>query len=246
MNRLHRNARHLVVAGAIVALAIALTGCELLQQFGFLSPSTPGGLETLTNNETSIIATWDGVSGADNYQLFRSTSITGPWIDPVYVGSDTTYTDTGLEGGTTYYYAVAASNRAGASAVSAPVSGTTKPSSEATLSGMTIEDEYGVNIPLTPSYTPLQNNYDAGVVGTITSDVCFLTLTTTNAHATITSVTEYGSYTGTVTDSLVSGMDGVYALQLLDYNNLITITVTAQDGTSTETYTITIQNYNNG
>ena len=62
---------------------------------------------TVTSN--SIAMTWTAVSGATGYYVYRSTSSSGsfPRVGTVTSAS---YTDTGLTGGTTYYYIVAAYN----------------------------------------------------------------------------------------------------------------------------------------
>ena len=57
----------------------------------------------------------DGKAGADVYAT-RSTTSGGPYAQVGAPGS-TTYTDTGLTNGTTYFYVVSASNTAGQSAL---------------------------------------------------------------------------------------------------------------------------------
>jgi hypothetical protein len=51
---------------------------------------------------------WSTVAGASSYNLYRSTSAGGEGTVPYLSGlTDTTFTDTGLTAGTTYYYTVA-------------------------------------------------------------------------------------------------------------------------------------------
>ena len=68
--------------------------------------------------------TWNAVSGATSYKVYRATSQNGTYS---LLGTVTTtsYTNTGAKAGTTYYYKVKAVNSAGESAFSNVVSGKT-------------------------------------------------------------------------------------------------------------------------
>ena len=68
--------------------------------------------------------TWNAVSGAASYKVYRATSQNGTYS---LLGTVTTtsYTNTGAKAGTTYYYKVKAVNSAGESAFSNVVSGKT-------------------------------------------------------------------------------------------------------------------------
>ena len=67
----------------------------------------PKALEADTSSVVNIVLSWDAVQGATNYQLFRSESQDGPFVD-IYDGPDTQYTDLGggLTDGQTYYYRI--------------------------------------------------------------------------------------------------------------------------------------------
>ena len=79
-------------------------------------PSTPTGV-TATAGSSYITVTWNSVSNADNYNVYRSTSASGTYsfISTAY---STTYTDYSVSAGTTYYYKVTAENNAGESSKS--------------------------------------------------------------------------------------------------------------------------------
>ncbi|MBR0413991.1 MAG: metallophosphoesterase [Clostridia bacterium] len=68
--------------------------------------STPK-LTAETASKTSIKLTWNEISGASVYQLYRAESANGPF-EKIASVSDTSYKDTNLTTGTTYYYKVVA------------------------------------------------------------------------------------------------------------------------------------------
>ncbi|MFF3417620.1 PHB depolymerase family esterase [Streptomyces sp. NPDC002698] len=74
----------------------------------------PTGLAAGAVTGTSVSLTWEAVSGAADYTVFRDGA-------PVGTASGTSYTDTGLTAGTTHTYAVAARDNAG---TAGPRSGT--------------------------------------------------------------------------------------------------------------------------
>ena len=85
-------------------------------------PPTPTNLVATAGN-AQVGLNWSASSGATSYSVQRSTTSGGPYTT---IGSPTTtsYTDTGVTNGTTYYYVVAAVNTAGQSANSSQVSAT--------------------------------------------------------------------------------------------------------------------------
>ncbi|MCR4434250.1 MAG: cellulose binding domain-containing protein [Clostridiales bacterium] len=83
-------------------------------------PDKPLNL-TAVPGDTSVSLTWSPSFGAQTYTVKRSTTKGGPYTA---CGGllDTTYTDTGLTNGVTYYYVVSASSAGGESANSSEVS----------------------------------------------------------------------------------------------------------------------------
>jgi hypothetical protein len=77
-------------------------------------PSTPEGVRASAVSSSSITVSWNAVSGATEYEVYRSSSASGAFFR---AGSPTTtsYTDTGLSASTTYYYKVVAYNSYGRS-----------------------------------------------------------------------------------------------------------------------------------
>ena len=76
-------------------------------------PAAPTNLTGVAGNSQATLS-YTGVSGA-SYNLYRSLSATGPFTQVKSGIVGTTYTDTGLTNGTTYYYYVTAANAAGES-----------------------------------------------------------------------------------------------------------------------------------
>jgi hypothetical protein len=77
---------------------------------------TPG------NQETQV--TWNASAGATSYTLKRATTSGGPYGVVASGLTDTQFTDSSLENGTTYYYMVTADNSAGTTSALAEASGT--------------------------------------------------------------------------------------------------------------------------
>jgi len=83
-------------------------------------PATPTGLSSNPGNAQASL-TWSASSGATSYHVKRATTSGGPYTQ-VGAPTSTSYNDTSLTNGTTYYYVVSALDSAGESANSPQVS----------------------------------------------------------------------------------------------------------------------------
>ena len=84
------------------------------------APATPTGLAATAGNG-QVALTWSASSGAASYVVRRATASGGSYAQ-VGTATQTSYTDTGLANGSTYYYVVSALNGVGVSGDSAQVS----------------------------------------------------------------------------------------------------------------------------
>ena len=79
-----------------------------------LMNTSPAGLMpapaalTATPGTGQVVLNWSAVTGATSYDVLRSTTSGGPFLDVATGLTTTTYADTGLTAGTTYHYVIVA------------------------------------------------------------------------------------------------------------------------------------------
>jgi len=78
-------------------------------------PASPPASVTATASDSQVALSWSPVSGASSYIVRRALTSNGSY-QAIATVTGTTYTDTGLTDGTTYYYVISAQNSAGVSA----------------------------------------------------------------------------------------------------------------------------------
>ncbi|MGP8055188.1 MAG: cellulase family glycosylhydrolase [Limisphaerales bacterium] len=90
------------------------------------APYAASGLIAMLSNNTNVNLSWTAGSGATSYNLYRAAESGGEPTNPVVTGiTGTTYTDTNLNSGTTYYYQVVAVNGSGPTGYSPEAHATT-------------------------------------------------------------------------------------------------------------------------
>ena len=68
-------------------------------------PATPSGITITKTSSTSIKTSWSSVNGATGYEVYRSDSLTGTYVN-ITTSSNLYYDNTSLAAGKTYYYKV--------------------------------------------------------------------------------------------------------------------------------------------
>ncbi|PIT93745.1 hypothetical protein COU00_02720, partial [Candidatus Falkowbacteria bacterium CG10_big_fil_rev_8_21_14_0_10_43_11] len=102
----------LFVAGSVSALTYE--GTIGGGDGGSIGPlNAPANVSAIASGYTAISVSWDAAVGADGYKLYRNTADSG-WDSATLAtttnASITSYSDTGLTSGTTYYYKVKSYN----------------------------------------------------------------------------------------------------------------------------------------
>jgi len=88
-----------------------------------VAPAAPTNLQATAGN-AQVALSWSASTGAATYTVKRSTTSGTGFATVASSLTGTSYTDTGVTNGTTYYYVVTATNTAGESAVSAQAAAT--------------------------------------------------------------------------------------------------------------------------
>jgi cellulose 1,4-beta-cellobiosidase len=129
---------------------------------GLAPPATPAVL-TATPGNGQVALSWSASSGATSYNVKRATVSGGPYTT-IANPTSTSYTNSGLANGTTYYYVVSAVNSAGESGNSSEVNATPQlppqPAAPTNVVASSGPPKGGVTLRWTQSTTPgvTQNN----------------------------------------------------------------------------------------
>ena len=192
-------------------------------------PGAPTGLTATASGATQINLSWsapasDGGSAITGYKIEVSSNGGSSWTDQVAnTGSTTTtYAHTGLAPGSTRHYRVSAINTNGSGTASNVDSATTGQTTVtfATLSALTVSPKDIIG------FVADRTSYEVGVASTVTQ----ATITATKSHSAATV-----AYSTTDADTSAG-----HQVNLSDGRNEVTITVTAEDTTTTGTYTVSI------
>lgn len=110
---------------------------------GVPSPAAPSGLAA-TGGNAEVSLTWNASTGATSYNVKRATASGGPY-STISSPATTSYTDSGLTNGTTYYYVVSAVNSGGESANSSQVSATPSSTTAVNLTVDVLSDRHAIS-----------------------------------------------------------------------------------------------------
>lgn len=186
-------------------------------------PNAPTGV-TATAGSGQITVSWSSSLGATSYSVKRSNTAGGPYTS-VGTSTGTSFTNTGLTNGTTYYYVVSAINTAGESGNSSEVSATP------------VLAVPNFTISTSPSSLTVRRNKSGNYTVTVGSVNGF----TGNVALSVSGVP--ANTTATFTPSSING-SGTSTLKIATTVNTAratyTLTVTGTSGTTTHSSTVTL------
>lgn len=142
-------------------------------------PGIPSNLTGTAGNAKNIVS-WNAANGATIYNLKRATTAGGPYNTISTNLTDTTYTDTGVTNGTTYYYVVSAVNGDGESGNSNEVA---------------LTPQEDIVLPDTPTLT--------GTAGNLKNNLSWSSVSGADSYNLKRSTTPGGPYT-TIANNLTS------------------------------------------
>lgn len=195
---------------------------------------------TALSGDTKIDLTWDAVNKATGYTVKRATTAGGPYTTIASDLTETSYTDTNVTNGTTYYYIVSAVNNGkevtNSNEVSAaPNAATTPPATEAKLKvvlevsealRLSVDDNLNIN-------TQMVWSSSVETVATVNEKGVVTAVAPGNTVITVKSVD--GSYTDYINVLVVENADD-YRLAI-DLKVGDTARLTADDFTNTANVT---------
>lgn len=177
-------------------------------------PTAPTGLAA-TVGSGAVTLTWNAGGGATSYNVLRSATSTGTYtsIGTVTSPAPTTFTNSGLTNGTTYYYEVSGTNSAGTGPASSPLAATplVPPTftSSATASPNPVVQNVSTTITATVKCTA--NSLTNGTVEIIALDPNGDTVLTKSFTAQSFTANQTQTYTAALTPTLV----GTYTLEVV-------------------------------
>jgi hypothetical protein len=157
-------------------------------------PAAPVNLTATAGNAQASLE-WSASSGATSYHVKRATTSGGPYTQ-IAAPTSTSYTDTALTNGTTYYYVVSALNSVGESANSAQVS------------ALPVAPTFGTWIDVTPSGVDLTDSLDCGNFGADTVQVDPMNPSNLYAEFNCQGIWKSTDYGGTWTGPINTGTNG--------------------------------------
>jgi hypothetical protein len=138
---------------AVNAVGESVPSAEVSATPQVAPPAAPTNLSAAAGN-AQVTLTWTASTGATSYNVFRSTTAGGEGTTPFVSGlTSTTFTDTGVTNGTTYFYKVSALNGGGQSG----------PSNEASATPTAPFTGAHINFTSNPSQTPAGYVSDTGL-----------------------------------------------------------------------------------
>jgi fibronectin type 3 domain-containing protein len=205
---------------------------------GGAAPSAPAGLTATALQTKQVPLSWNSVTGATSYSVYRGTASGAEASTPVKTGlTSASYTDTGLSDGSAYFYQVTATNGNGEGARSTEATATTNAApTVATVAGATPATVTGTTTGLSVlgaddggesnlTYTWAATAKPAG------SNPVFSANGTNAAKASTVTFDRAGAYTFTVTITDAGGLSVTSSVNVTVNQALTSIVVTPASAT---------------
>jgi len=158
------------------------------------APSAPTNVSAAAGDAQATL-TWTASTGAASYNVKRATTSGGPYTNVATGVTSTSYTNTGLTNGTTYYYVVSAVNSAGESANSFQASVTPTAGSTGT-SSLVLQYRAGNTNATDNAIQPFFNIKNTGTTAINLSDLTIRYYFTKEGTADMTSWVDYATIGG--------------------------------------------------
>ena len=188
-------------------------------------PGQPTGL-TATAGDGAVTLSWEAPASTGGSAILRYEYRQGTSGTFMSVGTALTATVTGLTNGQSYTFWVRAVNRVGNGEAASVTARPVATANDATLSALVLSDGAS-EVTLTPAFDPATQSYTATVANSV-------------ASVTVTPTVNDPDAAVTVNGAAVASGSPSDAIDLEIGENVIEAVVTAQDGTTTSTYTVTV------
>ena len=133
---------HVFLPSGNVLLSDMKSGTFVFRVDPIAPPGAASGLAA-TPGDTQVGLTWTAASGATGHSVHRGTTSGGPYTTVKTNVVGTSFTDTGLANGTTYYYVVSGTNAEGEGASSNQAAATPAPGGPSTVTFTSVAAQDG-------------------------------------------------------------------------------------------------------
>jgi fibronectin type 3 domain-containing protein len=110
----------------VVAVNTGGESGESVSDLGYANPKLPAkitGLTASNDQPVKVVLSWDAGDNVTHYQIYRSRSLTGEYVEMVNNLTETSYTDESVSENSSYFYMIAGVNIDGTGESSDPVEG---------------------------------------------------------------------------------------------------------------------------
>ncbi|HEX3076769.1 MAG TPA: GH25 family lysozyme [Lachnospiraceae bacterium] len=194
----------------IIALLYSLIDIDRIAYAATKTLSTPTSVSVVSTSYNSITVSWNGVSGAGKYAVYRATSSKGSYT-LIKTTTATSYEDAGVKTGKTYYYKVRAYKATGKSKIYSKYSSvkSTKTVPETPTNIIALASDYGI-MDISWDSTNGASGYQVYSADPSNGEYEYVTTVTTNSYSEY-ELTEGETYSYKVRAYTIVGSSKVYS-----------------------------------